>query len=63
MSKCDEIIERIKAKAELQTKTPTQLDPILSPDDLNLRNINEKNIETLEKLSQISRENENNLEK
>ena len=60
MSKCEEIIDRIKAKAEAQAKKDMASDEIFNPKDVNLANLNEKNNETIER---ISREKENDLEK
>lgn len=60
MSKGEEIIEVIKARAEANAKKNTAMDEILCPKDVNLANLNEKNQETLEKISQMS-QSENNL--
>ena len=55
MSKGEEIIAIIKARAEAEEHKSPEMESILAPDGVNLTNINEKNNETLDKLSERSR--------
>lgn len=55
MSKGEEIIATIKARAEIQEENKTAIDEIVAPENVNLTNINEKNNETLDKINQMSR--------
>lgn len=53
--KSQELIQRIKEKAERESKK-NESEDILSPQGVNLNNLNEKNNETLEALRKLSQD-------